>query len=342
MYIVASTVAIVFITYVCAQRAYYCTTPEFCDDGIQVDPRIETPTKPPASCPVGYLICLKPKCGVAAGNLQPDAKDGEATKGAFPWHAFLQNDAAKTNDANGYAGGGVLIDQEFVLTAAHKIKNITAVNVILGAHQTTKAELDKCQKFKVTAMYVHEKYDEKTLKDDIALLRLESNVNMGGNVNLVCTPPADKDFQNTKTGCLVTGYGQQEFTDYTAPTPFLKQVHLPIVDTKKDCEASYVKNLGPKASDLLDLKFELCAGGADQLDACTQDGGSPLVCPDAATKTFSVVGLVLWGKKCGQPGYYGVYANVPAYVKWITCTKDCMLGKGDCKKCPAVPHPPKK
>ncbi|CAH2018527.1 unnamed protein product [Acanthoscelides obtectus] len=57
----------------------------------------------------------------------------------------------------------------------------TAVNVILGAHQTTKAELDKCQKFKVTSMYVHKNYNQSTLKDDIALLRLETNDRMLGD-----------------------------------------------------------------------------------------------------------------------------------------------------------------
>lgn len=35
---------------------------------------------------------------------------------------------------------------------------------------------------------------------------------------------------------------------------------------------------------------------------------------------FTVAGIVIWGKGCGQPGVYGVYANVAYYATWITDT----------------------
>lgn len=66
-----------------------------------------------------------------------------------------------------------------------------------------------------------------------------------------------------------------------------------------------------------------------------QDGGSPLVCPDAITKIHTVVGLVLWGKLCGRPNVYGVYLNVSSYIDWIECTKNCMQGIKDCGTCNA-------
>nr|CAI5868343.1 unnamed protein product [Callosobruchus analis] len=48
----------------------------------------------------------------------------------------------------------------------------------------------------------------------------------------------------------------------------------------------------------------------------TQDGGSPLVCP-STSGTFSLAGLVIWGKNCGMPGVYGVYVSVPYYLSFI-------------------------
>lgn len=56
-------------------------------------------------------------------SVQAAVTDGLATRGAFPWHVFLQN-ANNVAVKNGYAGGGVLINQYYVLTAAHKVTNV--------------------------------------------------------------------------------------------------------------------------------------------------------------------------------------------------------------------------
>ncbi|CAH1995772.1 unnamed protein product [Acanthoscelides obtectus] len=74
--------------------------------------------------------------------------------------------------------------------------------------------------------------------------------------------------------------------------------------------------LGPNVDVYLDPNGEICAGGENMKDACTQDGGSPLVCP-TSTGTYSLAGLVIWGKNCGMPGVYGVYVSVPAYLTFI-------------------------
>ena len=42
---------------------------------------------------------------------------------------------------------------------------------------------------------------------------------------------------------------------------------------------------------------EVCAGGEVGKDACTGDGGSPLVC-QAQSGRWTVVGLVTWGVGC--------------------------------------------
>lgn len=70
---------------------------------------------PAERCPNGYIRCVNVKCGIALS--QPGDADGEATIGAYPWHAFLESNGR-------YIGGGVLIDQYFVLTAAHKVCNV--------------------------------------------------------------------------------------------------------------------------------------------------------------------------------------------------------------------------
>jgi len=60
---------------------------------------------------------------------------------------------------------------------------------------------------------------------------------------------------------------------------------------------------------------EVCAGGEIGKDACTGDGGSPLVC-QSDTGRWTVVGLVTWGVGCGSDTP-GVYANVGYFRNWI-------------------------
>lgn len=50
-------------------------------------------------------------------------------------------------------------------------------------------------------------------------------------------------------------------------------------------------------------------------DACTGDGGSPLVCQTGGR--WYVMGLVAWGIGCGTSNVPGVYVNIPSYLSWI-------------------------
>jgi len=61
---------------------------------------------------------------------------------------------------------------------------------------------------------------------------------------------------------------------------------------------------------------EVCAGGEVGKDACTGDGGSPLVC-QSTTGKWTVVGIVTWGVGCASD-IPGVYARVSHFADWIS------------------------
>jgi len=87
----------------------------------------------------------------------------------------------------------------------------------------------------------------------------------------------------------------------------------------------------------LDFQSFVCAGGEGESlqklisirnkqlfsttagkDACTGDGGSPLMCLIGGR--WYVTGLVAWGIGCGSSNVPGVYVNIVNYLNWIQQT----------------------
>lgn len=178
--------------------------------------------------------------------------------------------------------------------------------------------LSTAQQRTVVSMRIHPNFSSTTLRNDIAVLRLNQPISLGYQVNVgtACVPTAGTSYVGRN--CTVSGWGQTGFNVNDSPTSPQKQVTVPIVDYTT-CRTSMAQPtvLGTNVDVFLDQN-ELCAGSQANRDACTQDGGAPLVCD--VNGTYMVAGLVIWGKNCGQPGVYGVYVDVAKYRPWIDST----------------------
>jgi secreted trypsin-like serine protease len=64
----------------------------------------------------------------------------------------------------------------------------------------------------------------------------------------------------------------------------------------------------------------ICARGQSGRNACSGDSGCPLQCNVKGNRVL--IGITSWGIDChtSPPGYSGVFARVPHYVKWIRKT----------------------
>ena len=82
----------------------------------------------------------------------------------------------------------------------------------------------------------------------------------------------------------------------------MKEVDVSIVG-QTTCEAELKRTRLGQSFDLNQNSF-LCAGGETGKDACTGDGGSPLVC-QSGNDQWQVVGMVAWGIGCAT-------SNVPS------------------------------
>ena len=112
--------------------------------------------------------------------------------------------------------------------------------------------------------------------------------------------------------CVVTGFGYVDA--FQTPPTHLQEVHVNIPN-KTVCETLY-RNQGYNYQ--LN-KSMICAGKFKGMyDACQGDSGGPLVCKHSVGSEYYLHGVVSWGKGCGVPKQFGVYANVIHFLDWIT------------------------
>lgn len=144
------------------------------------------------------------------------------------------------------------------------------------------------QEFTVARIFVHPQYSSSSLINSVAILRLSSNVPLG-QVPTITTGCLSTSYISSLR-CWVAGWGAQNFVS-GATQAIQMQVDVPIVD-QATCQTKLrTTRLGSAFT--LDTNSFLCAGGEAGKDACTGDGGSPLMCPIAGR--WYVVGLVAWG-----------------------------------------------
>ncbi|XP_011635278.1 trypsin-3-like [Pogonomyrmex barbatus] len=282
------------------------------------------------SCPAGYILCCTsnggggggggggindPSCGIR--KIAPSTDPvGQAVYGAYPWMVALL-----TKNNNGYVGGGVLISATHVLTVAHKVANYSTSNnlkVRLGSlklegNAQATTEPNPYVEISVSKVTLHEQYNPQSLQNDIAILKLSSAapIATSPNINTACLPSAATA---AGTRCWVSGWGKDAFGNSGMYPRSLKEVDVPVI-SPADCQTALRKKTRLGDFFVLSSSF-MCAGGEVGKDACTGDGGSPLVC-STNNGPYQVVGLVTWGIGCANAEVPGVYTDVFNFRSWI-------------------------
>ena len=203
---------------------------------------------------------------------------------------------------------GVIIADNFVLTAAHCVRNRTA-SVWVDRAFLGDDPVDTAAKDRVIAIYLHPDYDPTNKKADIALLQSATkNSNQRGRLDSLAF--ADLSLEDSSLlEAFVAGWGLQSSYGFL-PSDHLETVSLPIVNLA-EC-----RKLGGRYQHL--GQDQICAGDLKSggLDSCQGDSGGPLYIKDADQKPH-VIGIVSWGDGCAQPLHPGVYTRVSPYKPWI-------------------------
>lgn len=232
---------------------------------------------------------------------------------------------AERSQYDGQFCAGTLIDELHVLTAGHCIVDDDSLRtriapssfaVLAGTPNLNRGSLDRANLVPVQAIFVNPNFNIRTMRWDIAVLRLSRPITSVPVMPLLSGDEAAAlGIGTTAVNGLVAGWGDQDpdFDDCCYPSA-LYSATVPLqVDDICDtnlANASYVS---------FTREFQLCAGRLGRgtrfgADSCQGDSGGPLYV-DAAGGV-RLAGVTSFGVGCGQR-YFGVYARASTIMPWI-------------------------
>ncbi|XP_062131608.1 trypsin-1 [Drosophila sulfurigaster albostrigata] len=245
--------------------------------------------------------CASCTCGVPNANRIVGGTQVRSNK--YPWIAQMIRGSF-------LFCGGTLINDRYVLTAAHCVHEMDMTGVSVRLLQLDRNSQQQGITRAVAFAHPHAGYDPVRLVNDIALLRLDAPVPLVQSMRPVCLPSGpfqSFDFQKA----IVAGWGLSFEGGSTSSV--LQETVVPII-TNAQCRATSYKSM------IVDTM--LCAGYVQTggQDACQGDSGGPLIVPD---RIFRLAGVVSFGYGCAKPNAPGVYTRVSRYLDWIAAnTRD--------------------
>lgn len=212
-----------------------------------------------------------------------------------------------------FKSGATYIGGRYFLTAAHCLKNRDLRKMLVRMGHTSLKKLPKT--FRVLKAHVHPNFNCNNLKNDIAIIEVDREVN-SIPVRLPCNHLKEHCY-NYGSLVKVLGYGKDCEVSSQKHLENMKEVDLKIVPIE---ESRYHRSLITG-----DMFLAANNIGGKIVDACTGDSGGP--CLKLILGNWVMVGIVSWGSGCGKKNLPGVYTKVLSFHGWIRS----ICNFGECK-----------
>lgn len=244
-----------------------------------------------------YLLLLFSATTFAAIPRNARISNGDSLNIAdVPFQVSIQ-----TQDGSHFCGGS-LVSTRIVVTAAQCIYDISdpeSINVRIGSSDRTEGgTLVAASNFTC-----HEDFDEETLENDIALIRLSKAVKGIHTADLSLT-----EF-SPGTIALASGWGLDE-SDYDEPPTTLQGAYSEII-SREDCQKEY--------GDGMISEERICTYSSENQDFGAGDAGGPLSVEGILT------GVISTSVRDDVGGVIGIYSSIPEHFEWIRINMGYLL-----------------
>ncbi|CAB3246609.1 unnamed protein product [Arctia plantaginis] len=207
--------------------------------------------------------------------------------------------------------GGVIIDKDKVLTAAHCLQlqynnrffreYVKMLSVRVGSTNATSGG----EVLRVAEIFFHPNYKPQTLEFNLAVLKLHKNLSFGNPDSHIDSIAYSTDkLVPVDNQILFLGWGSVLGITGAGGEVLLQKVKLPVYDVA-DCQEVYGKDLVTRTN--------FCAGYITlPKNVCNHDAGGPAIMDNA------LVGILSFSsKRCDKPDQPAVFSSVGAVASWL-------------------------
>ncbi|KAL7987190.1 hypothetical protein Chor_006109, partial [Crotalus horridus] len=258
------------------------------------------PTVPISSCG------LSPKFRATSWTV-PRLKEGTpaSTSETLPWQVSI-----RTKDK--VICRGAILSSWWILSAAHCF--MEDLNVLLPL-SLFPSSLDlpimvilhgePLEKKKLDMVIVHEDFNSTSLRNNIALILLDSPISFSEKTTPICLPLLQD--LSIWQDCWVATWKTIMADEDEKLTNMLMKVEVTLIN--RDICSKEIQGL---------IGNVFCAVSKESVEEnCEVESGSPLFCDSGSNMKWFVVGIASWGGNCDPEASPTVYTAVFSYLDWI-------------------------